>query len=114
MADEREESVWSDYLPDEEAGAADGPSRDEALRQMEEELQDVEDERDEDRFLFVIIVMIAIDAHIFSGMDSWGGPVAILVLEVFALVMLARRLGIETIDELLDRIINGIKNGRGS
>lgn len=50
-------------------------------------------------------------------MESFGGPLALLLLEILVLIPLARKMGMEEVvtimDRLLGRIASGLKDGDG-
>jgi hypothetical protein len=81
--------------------------KDENIAALEKIAEDLRDKIAEERFIFSVLALIFADAHIFSHMASWGGPVAILVLEVVVLVVLARRCGVQDVQRLMDRILEG-------
>jgi hypothetical protein len=80
-------------------------AKDENIAALERRAEELRDQRNEERFLFCLIVVIIVDAHIFSHMQSWGGPVAIFLLELVGLIVMSRRFGIEDVQRLIDRCI---------
>ena len=47
--------------------------------------------------------------RIFSQTNSWGGPIALLILELLILIPLAKRLGIQEISQLVDKLLNRMR-----
>jgi len=82
---------------------------DRQIARLQDELENEKAARREERFATVLVVIILIDIHVFSSMATWGGPVAILVLELFLLLLLGRRLDIPDIERWLDRWLNSAK-----
>jgi len=89
-------------------------AKDEQIASLEESLVKEKDARSEERFLFVLAIVILIDLMIFPSMQTWGAPVAILVLQVLLVVPLARRCGVEEAARLVDRLLEiiGSRNNR--
>lgn len=80
--------------------------RDEQVQELQESLADERDKRLEDRFIFIVVVTVLLDVVFFSVLDNLGGPLALLILELLILVPLARRMGMEEIAQLMDRVLN--------
>lgn len=91
------------------------PSKqDELVANLQEDLARERDARREDRFLFIVISVLLLDVVFFSVMDTFGGPIALFILELLILVPLAKRLGREEIAQILSsvlaRVSENIKN----
>jgi len=78
---------------------------DEQIQALTRKLENEIDRRKEDRFFFILVGMIIFDVIVFMDMPSTGGPISILVLELIALILLARHYGIEEVKQLLDRLL---------
>ena len=86
------------------------PSSDKSpqLEGLQSEVQVLKDARNEERFLFGLCLIVLLDVIFFSHMDGWGGPLSILIIELVIIIMMARRLGVEDITEMLDKyLMNG-------
>lgn len=77
-----------------------------ALVETQEENTEVKDERREERFLWVCACVILFDCSIFMNAENFGGPLIVGVIELLALVILARRLGVEEVKELVFGLID--------
>lgn len=58
-----------------------------------------------------MISVILLNVVFFSVMESFGGPLALLVLQLLILVPIARRMGMEEIATILDRVIGRVSSG---
>lgn len=89
--------------------AAEEPTQKDA--QIEELQQDLAEERDarlEERFIFIVVCVLLLDIVFFSVMPSFGGPIALLILQLLILIPLARRMGMQEIVTMLDRVLSRI------
>ncbi len=80
--------------------------RDQQIAELQEALTNERDARREERFIFVILFILLFDVVFFTVMPSFGGPIAILVLQLLILIPLARRMGMEEIAQSVDRVLN--------
>lgn len=87
--------------------------RDELISRLQQEVQREKDARLEERFVGIVSLVVLLDVVFFSVMDNFGGPIALLVLELIALCAIAKRMGIETIVELISRVLDRI-SGKSS
>lgn len=78
------------------------------IEELQEQLTQERDARREDRFVFVFVCVLLLDVVFFTIMPTFGGPLALLVLELLILVPLAKRLGMEEIAQLLSRVLDRI------
>jgi hypothetical protein len=78
------------------------------IAQLQEELAKERDARREERFVFIVLTVLLLDIVFFSVMESFGGPLALLILELLILIPLARRMGMEEIAALLDRVLSRV------
>ena len=92
----------------------DTSAKDEQIENLSEELTKEKDARKEDRFLVILAAVILADMHAFSHMSTWTGPLAILGLEAFVLLFLAKRNGIEEAVELFDYLGSLVGKMRGA
>ena len=82
--------------------------QDDKIKQLEEKLERERDARLEERFLSLLVLVIILDVFFFTLMPSWGGPIAILILELLLLIPIARRMGVDKVAKLLDKVLFGI------
>lgn len=70
---------WSDIdklladLPD---------TRDEQIAELQKKLDGERDARQEERFAFIVLLVLLLDVVFFSVLDTLAGPIALLVLVV--------------------------------
>ncbi|MDV6345243.1 hypothetical protein [Nitrosomonas sp. Is37] len=81
--------------------------KDDKIQALEKKVVELEDRLLEERFYWALGVVILIDIFSFPPMKSWGGPVAIVFLELFGLVVLAQKCGVDIIVQIIDKIIDG-------
>lgn len=79
-------------------------AKDQQIAELEEQLTEERDARKEERFLSFLICVILFDVVFFSAMDNFIGPLAILLLQLIVLAVMARRLGIQEVASLMDRV----------
>ena len=92
----------------------DPPSvNDENVLALQKDVERLRERSNEDRFIFLLVVVVAIDAHLFVHMTTWAAPLCIFALEIVGLVVMSRRCGVEDIQRLMDRLIDSWgKNGK--
>lgn len=89
-----------------ESLAEDVPSKQEQqIQELQEALTSERDARREDRFVFIVVTVILLDVVFFTLMPTFGGPLALVVLQLLILIPLARRMGMEEIAKLLSNVI---------
>ncbi|MGP9656482.1 hypothetical protein [Halomonas sp. H2] len=80
---------------------------------LEQALASEKDGRREDRFLFVVALVIIFDVWAMQDVDTWTLPLVVGITQLFALLIFARRMGVEEIhfwlNQLLPRINLGLK-----
>jgi hypothetical protein len=80
-------------------------NQDEQIAALEKKLEESLDARREDRFVGIVLIVLLLDVVFFSVMPTFGGPLALLVLQLLILIPLARRMGMEEIATILSRVI---------
>jgi hypothetical protein len=63
----------------------------------------------EERFIFSMVIVVLFDAFFFKSMDNWGSSIAILLLEIVALLVLARRLNVSDLLVITSSIIQALR-----
>lgn len=90
------------------------PSKQEQqIQELQDDLAAEKDARQEDRFFFIIIIVILFDIVFFTLMPTFGGPLALLVLQLLILIPLARRMGMEEIAGILNGVITRLAGKAG-
>lgn len=94
----------------------DNPKKDDALAALGERLQAEKDARMEERFIWVVACVILIDVIWLRTSPNPTFPIVILILELVALLIIARRMGVNDFVKLMDRILYGFayKSGGAS
>ena len=83
------------------------PSKqDQQVQELQSQLERERDGRKEDRFVGLVVLVMLLDVVFFSVMDTFGGPLALLVLELLILIPLARQMGMEEIAQILSRVLH--------
>ena len=86
-------------------------SQDQQIAELEKALEREKDSRREERFFFIFLTTIIFDIVIFSVFPNWAGPFSILILQIIFLILLAKRLGMEEVQQLLSRILGRVADG---
>lgn len=97
-----EDHKFSDLFSDEP------DPRDEQIAELQERLTAEKDARNEERFIFIAVTVILFNVVFFSVMPSFGGPIALLILELLVLIPLASRLGMEEVKQILSRALDRV------
>lgn len=82
--------------------------KDEQIERLQSLLDDERDARLEERFIYIVILVIIFDIVFFSIMQNFGGPLALLMLELLILIPIARRMGMEEIATMIDGVLNRV------
>lgn len=77
------------------------------IQELEIKVFELENSILEERFYWVLAMIIVIDIIAFTHMPSWGGPIAVLILELFGLLALADKCGVDNVVIIINRIIDG-------
>jgi hypothetical protein len=80
---------------------------DRQIAELQEKLTAERDGRREDRFVAIVLLAVILDVAFFSVI-SWGGSLALLVLELVILIPLARRMGMEELGQVISRVLNRV------
>lgn len=87
--------------------------KDVQIEELQAQLTQERDARREERFVFIFVCVLLLDVVFFTVMPTFGGPLALLVLELLILVPLAKRLGMEEIAQLLSRVLERVAGKSG-
>ena len=87
--------------------------RDEQISELQEQLIHEQDARKEERFIFIVCLVLLLDIVFFSLMPSFGGPLALLILELLILIPLANRMGMQEIAKMLSRVLDRMAGTSG-
>lgn len=87
---------------------------DDAVVELEQKLEAEKDRRLEERFVWVAVTTILLTVLILHDAESEMLPIAVVLLELPLLFWLAKKMGVESVAELFDRLISDIgKNKNG-
>ena len=86
-------------------------AQDKQIQELEDALEKAKDRIKEERFIWIIIFIILFDVVFFSNMESFFGALVIFILELLILIPLARRMGMEELAGILDRVLARIASG---
>lgn len=78
------------------------------VSELQAQLAHEKDARKEERFIFIVVSVMLLDVTFFAIMPTFGGPIALLLLELLILIPLAKRMGMEEIAELLSRLLDHV------
>lgn len=106
-------------LPSKEAGSLKFPespsTEDDLIDSLQSQLIDERDRRKEERFVWLVVVVLMFDAFTFQDMQTWTGPIIIGVIQLLIIVVLGRRWQVDDIWTLTTNLIDKWdgKIGRG-
>lgn len=81
-------------------------AQDSQVSELQEQLAHEKDARQQERFIFIVVAVLLLDVVFFAILPTFGGPLALLLLELLILIPLAKRMGMEEIAELLSRLLD--------
>lgn len=76
---------------------------------LEKKVEDLESQIREERFLWIVVLVIVFDAFAFHIMPSWGSSVVIGILELALIFVLARILNVSDVIRLMDKLLDAIR-----
>ena len=82
---------------------------DQTIEELARDLEKERDKRKEERFGWILVVVILFDAYIFTLMPSATGPFVIGTFELAGLIFLAEKMGIQGAAEIFDKIASSFK-----
>tara|TARA_R100000789_G_C2995631_1_gene147364 strand:- start:55 stop:393 length:339 start_codon:yes stop_codon:yes gene_type:complete len=105
MPSKHKNETLGDLLPEQ------ATIRDQQIEELQEALAQERDARLEDRYVFIVISVLLLDIVFFTVMPTFGGPLALLILELLILIPLARRMGLEEVARIMSRVIGRVSDG---
>lgn len=88
------------------AEATEVSKQDRQIEELQEQLTKERDGRNEDRFVGIVCLVMLLDVVFFTVMPTFGGPIALLILELLILIPLAKRMGMQEIATMLGRVLD--------
>ena len=95
---------------------SDGPSKkDELIDALQASLNEERDARKEERFVWLVIVVLMFDAFTFPSMATWTGPFVIGLIQILLAIVLGRRWQMDEIWTITTKIVDKLdgKIGKG-
>ena len=81
------------------------PGLSEKIAQLERQLESERDCRREDRFVSLVIILILLDIILLNQAQNTAVVIVVFVLELLFLIVVAKRLGVEQIVGILDKLL---------
>ena len=85
------------------SGDEDG-AKDDTIASLETRLSELDDKHQEQKFLFVLVLVVLFDAHIFSNMENWAAAFVIGLIQLFGIIVLADRCRVNTVRPFIDKM----------
>lgn len=92
---------------------SDNMATDEAFARMEGELNACKRKHMEERFCWMVLVVILFDSFLFEECKTWTTPVMISSFELVVILVIARHLGITVIENFIYRVVDGYFGQKG-
>jgi hypothetical protein len=108
--DNKPASSFTDLKGDDDGA---GAEKDEAKAALEKQLQDEKDRRVEERFVWIVVCVILVDVLWFRNAINPVVPIVVLLLEAVILFIMAKRMGIEEVSLLFERLMQSISRTPG-
>ena len=83
---------------------------DKTTARLEDALEKERDGRKEERFIWILVTTILLNVCFFMSMQSFMGPLIIGLLQLVGFVLVAKKLGMEEVVQLFDRMLSTIAN----
>lgn len=83
---------------------------DRTAAKLEDALEKERDGRKEERFIWILVTTILLNVCFFMSMQSFSGPLMIGLLQLVGFVLVAKKLGMEEVVQLFDRMLSTIAN----
>lgn len=92
--------------------AAELTTQDKVIAELQERLTQERDGRREDRFVGIVLLVLLLDV-VFFTVVSFGGALALLVLQLLILVPLAQRMGMEEVAQTISSVLHRLAGKAG-
>lgn len=93
----------------------DDGEKDEAFARLQDEVVSLKDARLEERFIWIVVCTVLVDVLWFRSVSNPALPIVVMILELIILMILAKRMQIEDVQTLMERIVYGMgkQGGQG-
>jgi hypothetical protein len=75
---------------------------------LQKENQNLREEKNTERFCWMLSLIIMFDCWAFSSFENWGNSIVIGLLEIILLFITSRKLGITDITLITDKIVEAM------
>ena len=82
--------------------------KDKELERLQSKIQEVEDSRKEERFGWIVAVLAIVNYLLLKDVTNLITPIIVFIFELVALLILARRSGLEYIELIVSRLIGSV------
>ena len=82
--------------------------KDSEIERLSARLQDIEDKRKEERFGWIVALLAIVNYILLKDTQSILTPLIVFLLELIALLVLARRSGLEYVELIISRLIGSV------
>lgn len=83
------------------------------IQELQTQLEAERDGRKEDRFVGIVCLVILLDIAVFSVMPTFGGPLALTLLQLLILIPLARKMGMQEIAQIINSVLHRMAGKAG-
>ena len=83
----------------------DNQKKSEHISRLQKELENIKNERLEERFCWALSLVILLNVFFFTTIDNWAGALSILFLQLVLFIILARKCGMEDLTDILDKYV---------
>lgn len=87
-------------------------AKDRQISILQEQVTDLENRLGEERFVWVLIVIVIFDVLVLKGVETWTTPLIIGAIELIGLVIYADRCKVDAVLPLIDRLTGFTKRPR--
>lgn len=82
----------------------------EVIARLEEKIQKLEDDRNEERFVWCLIIVLLLDFLLFPSLNNWAAAIIIGIFEIILFIILARKFQIDEVEKIFNKILDGFSN----
>lgn len=81
------------------------PALEKDIDNLQKKVQELEENRNGERFCWILALIIMLDCWAFSSFQNWGNAIVIGILEILLLTIIGSRLGIKDITLFTDKLL---------
>lgn len=78
--------------------------RDDQIAELQKSKQDLENKLYEERFLWILVIVVIINMFVLTRSDNWAAPLVLGIFQLVGLVVVASKCRVDPIMPLLDRL----------